>query len=77
VEEVKAITALHPHAHTIRKNFMPPCRPSKSACHELSTQERFNERKSEEKQVERLLAVPAKRLGQSGVQGTSSSARVA
>jgi len=56
---------------------MPPCRPSKSARHEQSAQERFNERKSEEKQVERLLAVLARKLGPSGVQGTSSSVRAA
>ena len=56
---------------------MLPCRPSKSARHERSAQERFDERKSEAKQVERLLAVLAKKLGPSGVQGTSSSVRVA
>ncbi len=49
-------------------------RLSESACYERSAQERFNERKSEEKQVERLLAVLAKKLGRPGVQGTSSSA---
>ena len=50
-------------------------RPSKSAYHEQNAQERLNERKSEEKQVEHLLAVLAKKLGPSGVQGTSSSVR--
>lgn len=58
-----AITVVHPHSHTIRKKIMPPCRPSKSARHERSARERCNERKSEEKQVERLLAVLAKKLG--------------
>ena len=42
---------------------MPPYRPSKSARHESNAKERVNERKSEEKQVERLLAVLAKKLG--------------
>jgi len=56
---------------------MPPCRPSKSARHERSAQERVNERKSEEKQIERLLAVLAKKLGPSVVLGTASSSRVA
>jgi len=41
---------------------MLPYRPSKAACHESSAQERVNERKSEEKQVERLLAALAKKL---------------
>jgi hypothetical protein len=61
----------------MREKIMLPCRPSKSARHERSAQERFDERKSEAKQVERLLAVLAKKLGPSGVQGTSSSVRVA
>jgi|HubBroStandDraft_6_1064221.scaffolds.fasta_scaffold960703_1 hypothetical protein len=52
-------------------------RPFKSAYHERNAQERFNERKSEEKQVERLLAVLAKKVGPSGVLATSSSVRVA
>ncbi len=51
--------------------------PFKSPRHELNAQERFNERKSEENQVERLLAVLAKKLGPSRVQVTSSSLRVA
>ena len=50
-------------SHYKEKNHAPPCRPSKSARHESSAQERCNERKSEEKQVERLLAVLAKKLG--------------
>ena len=67
-----AITVVHPHYHPMREKIMTARPPSKSARHECSAQERFNERKSEEKQVERLLAVLAKKLGPSGVQGTSS-----
>jgi hypothetical protein len=59
----------------MRTNIMPPYRPSKSARHESSAQERFSERKSEEKQVERLLALLAKKLGPSVVQGTSRLAQ--
>jgi len=68
---------VHAQFQPTRTKIMPPCRPSKSARHEQSAQERFNERKSEEKQVERLLAVLARKLGPSGVQGTSSSVRAA
>jgi hypothetical protein len=56
---------------------MPSCRPPKSALHETSAQERLNERKSEEKQVERLLAILAKKLGQSCERDSSTSVRVA
>ncbi len=37
--------------------------PSKFTHYETSAQERINERKCEEKQVERLLAILAKKLG--------------
>jgi hypothetical protein len=67
-----AITVVFPHSHTMRTRIMPPYRPSKSARHESSAQERSNERKSEEKQVERLLAALTKKLGPSGVQCAAS-----
>jgi hypothetical protein len=71
------ITFVHPHSPTIGKTIMPSCRPPKSALHETSAQERLNERKSEEKQVERLLAILAKKLGQSCERDSSTSVRVA
>jgi hypothetical protein len=42
--------------------FMDLNRPLKSTSHESTTQERNNERNSEEKQVARLLNVVAKKL---------------
>jgi hypothetical protein len=51
--------------------------PSKPTRYESSAQERHNEQKAEEKQVERLLATLSKKLGPLGEPRKPSSARVA
>lgn len=54
---------MHPQLHGARKDIVALSQPPKSTRYETSAQERINERKCEEKQVERLLAILAKKLG--------------
>jgi hypothetical protein len=51
--------------------------PSNPARYENSVQERSNERKAERKQIERLLAMLAKKMGTDGKAGKPNSTRIA
>jgi hypothetical protein len=70
--------AVHPQLHSTRMDIVILSQPSKSPRHESIAHERTNERKVEEKQVQRLLAILAMKRGSSGKSHeTTSITRVA
>jgi hypothetical protein len=69
---------VHPQLHSTRMDIVILSQPSKSPRHESIAHERTNERKVEEKQVQRLLAILAMKRGSSGKSHeTTSITRVA